>query len=145
MEKGGGGGVVAQSCPTLVTKWTVTHQAPLSTGFSRQEYWSGLPPLQEDPPPGDLQNPGIESRSPTLQMDSLPFETPGKLKNTRVDCQALLQGIFPTQGSNPGLPALQADSLPLSHSEADNLQDSAPMAFPARICVMDLKAVCSKL
>ena len=78
-------------------------------------------------------------------MDSLPSETPGKLKNTGVDCQALLQGIFPIQGSNPGLPALQADSLPLSHSEADNLQDSAPKAFPATICVMDLKAVCSKL
>ena len=41
---GGGGGLVAQSCPTLVTPWTVACQAPLSVGFSRQEYWSGLPP-----------------------------------------------------------------------------------------------------
>ena len=40
----------------FVTLWTVTHQAPLSVGFSRQEYWSGLP----CPPPGDLPNPGIE-------------------------------------------------------------------------------------
>ena len=39
----GGGGVVAKSCPTLVTPWTVAGQAPLSMGFSRQEYWSGLP------------------------------------------------------------------------------------------------------
>ena len=40
---GGGGGLVAKSCPTLVTPWTVARQAPLSMGFSRQEYWSGLP------------------------------------------------------------------------------------------------------
>ena len=37
------GGLVAKSCPTLMTPWTVAHQAPLSTGFSRQEYWHGLP------------------------------------------------------------------------------------------------------
>ena len=40
---GGGGGLVAKSCPTLATLWTVARQAPLSVGFSRQEYWSGLP------------------------------------------------------------------------------------------------------
>ena len=52
------------SCVWLfVTQWTLARQAPLSTGFSRQEYWSGLP----CPPPGDLPNPGIESRSPALQ------------------------------------------------------------------------------
>ena len=56
------------------TLWTITHQAPLSMGFSRQEYWSGLP----CPPPGDLHNPGIEPRSPALQEDSLPVEPPGK-------------------------------------------------------------------
>ena len=52
------------------TPWTVTCQAPLSMGFSRQEYWSGLP----FPSPGDLPNPGIEPRSPALQADSLPTE-----------------------------------------------------------------------
>ena len=52
----GGGGLVAKSCPTLATLWTVACQAPLSTGFSRQEYWSGFP----FPFPGDLPNPGIE-------------------------------------------------------------------------------------
>jgi len=47
---------------------TVAHQAPLSMGFSRQEYWSGLPfPSSED-----LPKPGIEPGSPGLQMDSLP-------------------------------------------------------------------------
>ena len=45
----------------LVTPWTVAHQAPLSMGFSRQEYWSGLP----CPPPGDLPDPGIETVSLT--------------------------------------------------------------------------------
>ena len=50
-----GGGLVAQSCPTLAIPWTVACQAPLSMGFSRQEYWSGLP----FPSPGDLPNPGI--------------------------------------------------------------------------------------
>ena len=50
-----GGGLVAKSCPTLVTPGTVAHQAPLSMGFSRQEYWSGLP----FPSPGDLPDPGI--------------------------------------------------------------------------------------
>ena len=48
-------------CPTLVTPWTVAHQAPLSMEFSRQKYWSGLP----FSPPGDLPNPGIE---PTCLM-----------------------------------------------------------------------------
>ena len=50
--------------------WTVAHQAPLSTGFSRQEYWSGLP----FPSPGDIPDPGIKPRSPALQEDSLPSE-----------------------------------------------------------------------
>ena len=57
-----------------LTPWIVAHQAPLSMGFSRQEYWSGLPCLS----PGDLPNAGTEPRSPTLQADSLPCETPGK-------------------------------------------------------------------
>ena len=63
-----------QSCPTLCTPWTVTHQAPLSKGFSRQEYWSGLP----CPSPGNLPNPGIEPVSPALQANSSPSEPPGK-------------------------------------------------------------------
>ena len=50
--------------------WTVAYQAPPSMGFSRQEYWSGLP----FPSPGDLPNPGIEPRSPALQTDALLSE-----------------------------------------------------------------------
>ena len=56
------------------TLWTVAHQGPLSMGFSRQEYWSGLP----FPPPGDLSNPGIEPRPLALQANALPSESPGK-------------------------------------------------------------------
>ena len=57
-----------------MTPWAVARQAPLSMGFSRQEYWSGLP----CPPPGDLPNTGIEPRSSMLQEDSLPSEPLGK-------------------------------------------------------------------
>ena len=66
--------VVIQSCPTLWDPMTVAHQAPLSMGFSRQEYWSGLP----FPSPGNFPDPGIESGSLALQEDSLPSELPGK-------------------------------------------------------------------
>ena len=67
---GGGGGLVAKLCPTLAILWTEACQAPLSMGFSRQEYWSGLP----FPSPGDLPNPGTEPGSPALQADDLPTE-----------------------------------------------------------------------
>ena len=66
--------------------------------FSRPGYWSGLP----CPPPGNLPNPGIEARSPTLQADSLPAELPGKPKNTGVGSLPVLQRIFPTQELNRG-------------------------------------------
>ena len=63
------------SCVRLfVTPCTVARQAPQSMEFSRPEYWSGLPFLS----PGDLPNPGIEPRPPTLQADCLPSEPPGK-------------------------------------------------------------------
>ena len=54
----------------FATPWTVAYQAPPSTEFSRQEYWSGLP----FPSPGDLPKPGIEPGSPALQTDALPSE-----------------------------------------------------------------------
>ena len=50
----------------------LARQAPLSMGFPRREYWSGLP----FPSPGDLLDPGIQRESPALQLDSLPFEPP---------------------------------------------------------------------
>ena len=125
--------------------WTVASEAPLSMGFSRQEYWRGLP----FPSPGDLPDSEIEPWSPASQADSLPAELegspfirdllllfnhsvvsdslqphrlkPARLlspwdspgKNPGVGCHALLQGVFPTQGSNPGVLHWQVHSLPL--------------------------------
>ena len=62
--------LVAKWFLTLATPWTVAHQAPLSVGFFRQEYWSGLlfPSLE------NLPDPGIEPRSPALQEDDLLAE-----------------------------------------------------------------------
>ena len=104
----------------FATPWTVAYQAPPSIEFSRQEYWSGLP----FPSPGDLPDPGIKPRSPTLQEDALPSEPPGKSKmlvawshqtlcdpmdcrflcpwdslgkNTRVGSHSFFQGIFPSR------------------------------------------------
>ena len=63
----------------FVTPWTVARQAPLSLGFSRQEYWSGLP----FPFPGDLPDPGIEPGSPAFQADALTSEPSGKPTSIR--------------------------------------------------------------
>ena len=59
---------------SFVTPWTVAREAPLSMGFPRQEYWSGLPFHS----PGNLPNPGIKPMFPALQADSLPTEPSGK-------------------------------------------------------------------
>ena len=82
----------------FATPWTIQ-----SMEFSRPEYWSGWP----FPSPGDLPNPGIESRSPTLQANSLLAEPQGKPKNTGVGSLSL-----PNPGIKLGPQALQADSLP---------------------------------
>ena len=69
----GGGGLVAKSCPTLATPWSVACQAPLSVGFPRQEYLSRLLFLS----PGDLPDPGIELGSPALAERFFTTEPPG--------------------------------------------------------------------
>ena len=66
--------LVTQSSPTFATPWTVAHQAPLSIGFSRQGYWSGLP----FPSPRDHPKTGIEPGSLALQTDTLSSEPPEK-------------------------------------------------------------------
>ena len=85
------------SCVWLfVTPWAVTHQAPLSMEFPRQEYWSRLPFFS----PGDLPDPGIEPRSPTLQADSLlsvPPENP-----QRVSWSVMSDSLCPRDCSPPG-------------------------------------------
>ena len=69
-------------CPaySLTTPWIITHQAPLSVGFPRQEYWSGLP----FPSPGDLLNPETEPTSPPLACRFFTSEPPGKLLNLHI-------------------------------------------------------------
>ena len=125
------------------TPWTVAYQAPSSIGFSRQEYWSGLP----FPSPGDLPDPGIELGSPALQADALTSEPPGKPKVKSLSCVQLFvtlwtiayqaplsmgfsrqrywsglpfpsPGDLPNPGIEPGPPALQADALPASFSSS---------------------------
>ena len=66
--------LVTQLCPTLCNPMDIAHQAPLSMGFFRQEYWSGL----SFPYPGGLPDPRIEPRSPALQADALPSKPPGE-------------------------------------------------------------------
>ena len=83
--------------------------------FSRPEEWSG----QLVPSPGDLPNPGIEPRAPTLQADSLLSEPPGKPKNTRVGSLSLLQGIFPAQELNQGLLHCRRILYQLSHQGSE--------------------------
>ena len=128
-----------------MTLWTVPHQAPLSMGFSRQEYWSGFP----FPALGDLPHRGIEPASvasPALQADSLPLchqgtlypviylITPSFLRSKKTAFKFLsyhetithiptlflihMLSVFPVS------PALQVDSLPLNH------QGSCPLSFP---------------
>ena len=115
----------------LGAPWTAARQAPLSMGFSRQEYWSGLP----FPSPGDLPNPGADPKSPALQA-SLPVSHlggPGFRKCVLVTQAPLSMGFsrqgcwsglpFSSSGDHldpgiePGSPALQADSLGFHRSE----------------------------
>ena len=133
----------------FATLWTVSYMAPWSTGFSRQEYWSGLP----FPSPWDLPNPGIELGSPALQTDTLPSEPLGKPseshsvmsdslrpqglyspwnspgQNTGVDNFSLLQGIFPTQGSNPGLQHCMQILCQLSHKGSPRILEWVAYPF----------------
>ena len=81
----------------FATPWTVTHQTPLSMGFSRQEYWSGLPRL----PPGDLPDPGIEPD----YFTSLAFI--GRVFTTEPPGKSLTQlGIYKSVNGSTGLPSL---------------------------------------
>ena len=88
--------LVAQLCPTLCNPMEWPCQTPLSMGTlqARILEWAAMPSSRGS------SHPGIEPRSPTSQTDSLPFEPPGKPKNTGVDSLSLLQGIFPTQELN---------------------------------------------
>ena len=81
----------------FVTRWTVACQAPPTMGFSRQQYWSGLPL----PPPGALPNPGVELRSPALWANSLPSEPQENLPNPDSN---QVEGLGWTLGQGPQCP-----------------------------------------
>ena len=98
---------VAQSCPTLCH--------PMDNLQARILEWVAFPSQ------GDLPNPGIEPRSPALQVDSLPAEPQGEPKNTGVGSLSLLQGIFPTQELNPGLLHCRWILYQLSHRGAQRI------------------------
>ena len=87
-ESLGYGGLTAKLCPTLATPWMVPCQDPLSMGFSRQGFWSGL----SFPSLGDLPNPGIKPRSPALQAEFLPTKLWGSwtgLLRVPLDCKEI--------------------------------------------------------
>ena len=73
----------------FATPWTAAYQAPPSMGFSRQEYWSGVP----FPSPGDLPYPGIELGSPAFQADTLTSEPPGKYMDIVIFIRPVVKGI----------------------------------------------------
>ena len=111
----------------FATPWTVACQVP-SIGFSRQEYWSGL--LFHSP--GDLPNPGIKPRSPTLPADSLPSEPPRKPKNTGVRSLPYNQEIFISTIVSGGLTCgLTVKNLPamqkLQETRIQSLGPEGPM------------------
>ena len=73
-----------------MTPWTVAYQVPPFMGFSRQDYWSGLP----FPSPGDLPDPGIEPRSPALWADALSSKPPGKPGMSEKEKQLARQNCY---------------------------------------------------
>ena len=97
-----------------------------SMEFSRPGYWSGKP----FPSPGDLPNPGIEPRSPSLQADSLPAEPQGTPKSTWVGSLSLLQGLFLTQELNRGLLQCRQILYQLTYQRSLTRQYSSAFIIP---------------
>ena len=109
----GGGGLVTKLYQTLWDPMECNQQAPLSMGFSRQQYWSGLP----FPSAGDLPDPGIEPRSPAWEADDLISEPPGKpqivMENNVCLIINVCQNIF-AEYTVVAMHGLQPTRLPLS-------------------------------
>ena len=111
---------VAQLCPILCHSVNYTIQGILQ---ARTLEWVAFLSL------GDLPNPGIKPRSPALRADSLPAEPQGKSKNTGVGCLSLLQGIFPIQGSNPGLSHCRWILYQLTHKGSSRILEWVAYTF----------------
>ena len=117
----------------VATPWTIAHQASLSMGFSRQEYWSGLP----FPSPGGVPDPGIKPRSPALQVDSLhlshsaAFSYIIQFSSVAQSCPAVCD---PMNHSTPGLPVhhqLPEFTQTHVHQVGDAIQLSHPLLSPS--------------
>ena len=118
---------VAQSSLTLWTPWTVACQAPLSTEFSRQEYWNGLPPPTRFL---SIVKVKVVQSCQTLcdpHRPYHPWNSPGQ--NKGVSSLSLLQGIFPTQGSNPGLLYCRWVLYQLSHEGSPGILEWVAYLF----------------
>ena len=122
-----------QSRLTLYNPTDCSLHGPLPMEFSRQEYWSGLP----CPPPGNLPNPGIEPRSPTLQADSLQSEPPviyirsDQIRSVAQSCPTLCD---PMNRSTPGLPVhhqLPEFTQTHVHRVSDAIQPFHPLSSPS--------------
>ena len=111
--------LVTQPCPPLCDPVDCSSPSSSVHGIPQARVLSGLP----CPSPGDLPNPGIEPRSPTLQADSLPSEPPRKPKNTGVGSLSLLQGNFLTQEMNQGLLHCRRILYQLSYQESPYADD----------------------
>ena len=106
----------------FATPWTIAHQAPPSMGFSRQEYWSGLP----FPSPGDLPNPGVKPGSPALQTDALPSEPPVKFSSVTQSCPTLCD---PMNCSTPSLPVYH-HLLEFTQTHVRRVGDAIQLSHP---------------
>ena len=108
--------------------WTVACQGPLSMGFSKQEFWSGLP----FPSAGDLLDPEIKPRSPVLQADALTSEPPSvQFSSVTQSCLILCD---PMNRSMPGLPVhhqLSEFTQTHIHQVSDGIQPSHPLSSPS--------------
>ena len=111
---------VAQSCPTL---WDPMNYKVHGILQARILEWVAFPFSR------GLPNPGIKRRLPTLQADSFPAEPQGKPKNTGLGSLSLLQGIFPTQGSNPDLPHCRQSLSQLSHKGSPRILEWVAYLF----------------
>ena len=116
-----------------VTPWTVTCQAPLSVGFSRQAYCSGLPL----PSPGDLPNPGIDARSPLSQADSLPSKPPRKhhqFSHSVMSDSSQLHGLQHARLPCPSpTPRAYSSSSPSSWWSYPTISSCRPILLPPSI------------
>ena len=111
---------LTKSFQLFLTPWTIQ-----TMEFSRPEYWSG----QSFSSPGDLPNPEIKPRLPSLQVNYLPAEPQGKPKNTGVGSLSLLQWIFPTQELNRGLPHCRQILYQLSHKGSPRILEWVAYPF----------------